>query len=103
MACLDELAQRSHGRAEGVELFQPEPFLFRSSDKIRESLAQIAYDPLIDGYLILVGLVPKNRPRGAVLAMFQTEAEAIRQISDGGDPPVDTDAPRFRYYELPGA
>ena len=45
---------------------------------------------LIDGYLILVGIVPKNRPRGAVLAVFQTEAEAIRQISDGGDLPEDT-------------
>ena len=57
---------------------------------------------LIDGYLILVGIVPKNRPRGAVLAVFQTEAEAIRQISDGGDLPEDTDDPSFRYYEVAG-
>lgn len=58
--------------------------------------------PIIDGYLILVGIVPRNRPRGSVLTIFQTEAEAIRQISDGGDPPGDTDDPRFRYYEVPG-
>ncbi len=57
---------------------------------------------LIDGYLIMVGIVPKNRPRGAILAVFQTEAEAIRQISDGGDLPEDTDDPPFRYYEVAG-
>jgi hypothetical protein len=59
-------------------------------------------DPLLDGYLIMVGIVPKNRPRGAVLAVLQSEAEAIRQISDGGDPPADTDQPPFRYYEVAG-
>jgi hypothetical protein len=56
--------------------------------------------PPIDGYLIMVGNIPTNRPSGAVLAIFQSEAEAERQ---GTEPlPQDTDNPRFRYYELAG-
>jgi hypothetical protein len=58
--------------------------------------------PLVDGYFIRVGQMPVNRPRNAVLTMFQSEAEAMGNVSTGGAPPDDTDDPRFRYYELAG-
>jgi hypothetical protein len=58
--------------------------------------------PLINGYLIRVGVVPANRPHGAVLVIFQSEAEALTSVGHGWDLPDDTDDPRFRYYELPG-
>jgi hypothetical protein len=59
--------------------------------------------PAIDGYFISVGNVPTTRPRGAILAVLQSEAEATRQVADGTELPEDTDDPRFRSYELPGA
>ena len=58
--------------------------------------------PLVDGYFIRVGQMPVNRPRNAVLTMFQSEAEAMGNVATGGPPPEDTDDPRFRYYELAG-
>lgn len=58
--------------------------------------------PLIDGYLFLVGQVPVNRPRDAVLAVCQSEAEAIRPIAGGAGLSANSDEPRFRYYEIPG-
>ncbi|MFI5047049.1 MAG: alpha/beta hydrolase domain-containing protein, partial [Acidimicrobiia bacterium] len=39
----------------------------------------------------------------AVLVVFQTESEAMRAIAEHWVIPDDTDDPRFRYYELPGA
>ncbi len=59
--------------------------------------------PAIDGYFITVGNVPNTRPRGAIVAVLQSEAEATRQVADGTELHEDTDDPRFRYYELPGA
>jgi hypothetical protein len=59
--------------------------------------------PAVDGYFISVGNIPTTRPRGAIVAILQSEAEALRQVSDGTELPEDTDDPRFRSYELPGA
>jgi hypothetical protein len=64
--------------------------------------------PPIDGYLIYVGFMARtvNRPRDAVLVGFESELEVLhwragRHALEG--PPENTDDPRFRYYELPGA
>jgi hypothetical protein len=59
--------------------------------------------PAIDGYFIMVGNVPNTRPRGAIVAVLQSEAEAMRQVAEGTQLPEDTDDPGFRSYELPGA
>jgi hypothetical protein len=58
--------------------------------------------PPVNGYLIMVGNVPTNRPSEAVLAILQSEAEAKRQVSVSAELPQDSDDPRFRYYEIPG-
>lgn len=60
-------------------------------------------EPAVDGYFITVGIVPTTRPQGAVVATLQSEAEALRQVADGTELPPNTDDPRFRFYELPGA
>jgi hypothetical protein len=59
--------------------------------------------PAVDGYFIFVGNVPATRPRGAILAVLQSEAETSRQVVDDTTLPADTEDPRFRSYELPGA
>jgi hypothetical protein len=56
----------------------------------------------VDGYFIRVGVVPENRPTGAVVVVFNTEAEAMHQVSESSDLPEDSDQPPFRYYEVPG-
>lgn len=55
--------------------------------------------PPFDGYLVMVGQEPPNRPRSAVMAFLNGEGEAM-----GHKLPVprNTDNPRFRYYEIPG-
>jgi hypothetical protein len=56
--------------------------------------------PPYDGYLVMVGQEPANRPKGAVMVFLNTEHEAkIKK------PPLpqNTDNPRFRYYEIPSA
>jgi hypothetical protein len=64
--------------------------------------------PPIDGYLIYVGFMAKtvNRPRDAVLVGFESELEVLHYRAGAHaleGPPENTDEPRFRYYELPGA
>lgn len=54
--------------------------------------------PPIDGYMIGVGPEPSKRPGKALLVMYESEAEAVGRM-----PSPDTDQPRFRYYEIPGA
>ena len=57
--------------------------------------------PLLDGYFIMVGQVPENRPKNAALVVFQSEAEALTNIEAGWTLPEDSDEPKFRYYEIP--
>lgn len=59
--------------------------------------------PPFDGYLIMVGRLPKTKPRGAVLAYMETESEFITGILMQRDYPPDTDDPPFRIYQVPGA
>ena len=56
--------------------------------------------PPFDGYLVMVGQQPPNRPKGAVLVFLDSEAEVIRTHPT---PTRNTDTPRFRTYEIPGA
>ncbi len=64
--------------------------------------------PPIDGYLIYVGFMAKTvkRPRDAILVGFDSELEVLHWRAGAHaieQPPENTDDPRFRYYELPGA
>jgi hypothetical protein len=78
--------------------------------EILRPLAQYHHDawmrpdgtPILDGYFILVGQIPENRPSQAAVVVFQTEAEALTAIENGWTLPDDTDEPKFRYYEIPG-
>jgi hypothetical protein len=54
-----------------------------------------------DGYLILVGIVPDVRPKGAVLAVLDSEAEVAFGIQTHMPEPADTDHPPFRLYQIP--
>lgn len=54
--------------------------------------------PPFDGYLVMVGNQPSNRPKKAVLVFLNSEAEAAGAALPL---PKNTDEPRFRYYELP--
>jgi Alpha/beta hydrolase domain len=58
--------------------------------------------PPFDGYLVMVGLHPDVRPKGAVLAILDSEAEVVEAIRAQRKEPPDTDNPRFRYYQIPG-
>jgi hypothetical protein len=55
--------------------------------------------PPFDGYLVMVGQQPSNRPKGAVMVFLDSEAEALRHPLPL---PENTDNPRFRFYEIPG-
>ena len=53
--------------------------------------------PPFDGYLVMVGQQPSNRPKGAVMVFLNDESGAFtRRV-----PPPNSDKPRFRYYEIP--
>jgi hypothetical protein len=56
--------------------------------------------PPFDGYLIMVGMEPVRRPQKAIMVFLNSEAEALGRSLPL---PPDTDDPRFRYYEIPGA
>ncbi len=56
----------------------------------------------VDGYFVRVGVVPSNRPTGAVVVVLNTEAEAPHQARESSNLPEDSDEPPFRYYEVPG-
>jgi hypothetical protein len=56
--------------------------------------------PPFDGYLVMVGQQPANRPKEAVMVFLDSEMEAKRKK---GALPANTDCPRFRLYEIPGA
>jgi Alpha/beta hydrolase domain len=58
--------------------------------------------PPFDGYLVMVGMLPETRPKGAVLAFLESENEAITGIRTGRKEPPDTDDPPFRFYQVPG-
>lgn len=55
-----------------------------------------------DGYMIRVGSMPESRPKGAVLVLVQSEAEAQDMSAGYIAQFADTDDPMFRYYEIPG-
>src|SRR5690606_10991200 len=55
-----------------------------------------------DCYMIRVGSMPESRPKGSVLVLVQSEAEAMVMTADYIARYADTDDPRFRYYEIPG-
>jgi hypothetical protein len=59
--------------------------------------------PPFDGYLVMVGMLPETRPKGAVLAYMESENEFITSISIKRSYPPDTDNPPFRIYQIPGA
>jgi hypothetical protein len=59
--------------------------------------------PPFDGYLIMVGLLPETRPRGAVLVQLDSESEVIKGFLMGRGQPPDTDSPPFRLYQIPGS
>jgi hypothetical protein len=59
--------------------------------------------PPFDGYLITVGIIPDTRPKGAMLAMLESEGEVQFGIQTHRVEPADTDSPPFRLYQIPGA
>ena len=60
-------------------------------------------DTVVDGYLIAVGPAPQHRPADAVLVNLLSEGEVVGTLSPGFTVADDTDAPRFRGYEVPGS
>lgn len=65
------------------------------------ALARNGHVPF-DGYMIRVGAMPTNRPRGSVLVLVQSEAEAKGITPAELAALTDTDDPMFRYYEIAG-
>ena len=59
--------------------------------------------PVVDGYLIAVGPAPEHRPADAVLVNLLSEGEVVGTLNPGFTVADDTDAPRFRGYEVPGS
>jgi hypothetical protein len=57
----------------------------------------------VDGYLIAVAPGPEHRPDGAILVNLLSEAEVVGTLNPGMGIADDTDVPRFRGYEVPGA
>lgn len=72
------------------------PYIDFHHDRAVTSLGHVPFD----GYMIRVGAMPASRPRGSVLVLVQTEGEAVNL-----KPPLpsDSDNPKVRYYEIPGA
>lgn len=58
--------------------------------------------PPFDGYLIMVGLLPKAMPDKAVFAYVNSQADLATTLRMGTQFPPDSDDPRVRIYEIPG-
>jgi hypothetical protein len=56
----------------------------------------------VDGYLVAVAPAPQLHPADAVLVHLLSEAEVVGTLNPGFAVADDTDAPRFRGYEVPG-
>lgn len=58
--------------------------------------------PIISGYLTGVGVEPRHKPADAVVVNMPSQSEVEMWIVQGEHSSDDTDAPKFRSYELPG-
>ncbi|MDO9333499.1 MAG: alpha/beta hydrolase domain-containing protein [Dehalococcoidales bacterium] len=84
------------GASGGSTILQPYIDLHHNSGMMTDGR------PPFDGYLVLVGLLPETRPKGAILVYMESEGEFITGINMGRSYPPDTDNPPFRIYQIPG-